>query len=272
MKKFFKYSLSILTIITLAACSSSSGDSGQPTTAQATNAATQRTSTTSTNNRSVAAMLNKYRTNKAATTTVTNPTTSDYGKAVNSGKTTFSTITDKSNIPNKLVVDGQEIQLRYSGIYSGGFSIYRNSTINGVQTGTGAVSGYRYNAQFGYMNGVAFYQGDNPTATLPKGTATYIGDAVYASNGDFTTQSNGVELTVDFDKKTVNGTLFAKEDNINAVTVKNAAINGNNFSGTATQGSISANLEGKFYGSNADEVAGAYGGSQISGAFGAKKQ
>lgn len=258
MKNLVKLSLTTLAISVLAACGGGGGSKGNSASAPA-----------------------KVET-KPATTAPAAPTnvsvnatakTGNYGDAIVNNA--FVGIDSSANIPNKLVVDGRELTLRNPFIISGGFSVSKGGTsINGVVMPESAVSGTRYQAQFGYVDGIVFYQGKNPTAVLPTGSATYVGDAVFAQKGDFTTQDGGVNLKVNFDAKTLSGRLFAAEDvaNIQAVTVTDAKITGNSFSGKAVQGSNSAELKGKFYGVGASEVAGAYSNGTISGAFGAKKQ
>ena len=81
---------------------------------------------------------------------------------------------------------------------------------------------------------------------------------------------------VDFDNKNLTGTLFAAKGDIAAVTVKEAKLVGNGFEGKAVQSGQEANLNGKFYGTNAGELSGVYsdgkGNAGWQGAFGAKKQ
>ena len=152
--------------------------------------------------------------------------------------------------------------------------------INGRQSIGGVFSGSKFSSAFGYIDAgecsAVYYQGNNPTTELPKGTATYIGDSVYVNNGKATTQTKAVNLMVDFDNKNLTGTLFVAKDDIAAVTVKEAKLAGNGFEGKAVQNGQEANLNGKFYGVNASELAGAYsdgkGNTGWQGAFGAKKQ
>lgn len=274
MKHLIKLSLTALAVSTLVACSSSKSETSQTTVTDT------KTATTATTPKIV-----KQPIVRTPTTPVTQPTTSSpssatsggkYGDAFVNGK--FVGVNSHADIPEKLVVEGKTIVLRTPGIYSGGFNTSRgNVSINGVTRPSGAVSGYLYTAEFGYIDGVPFYQGKNPTTTLPKGTATYIGDAVYAKNGQFTAQYGGVNLKVNFDSKTVSGTLFKAETdnrylgNIAEVKLQDAKITDNGFTGKAVQGTASAELKGKFFGTAAEEVAGAYSNGTISGAFGAKK-
>lgn len=270
MKTLVKLSLTALTVSLLAACSGGSkgGDS--------TPAATQ-INAAQPSNQSQPATPQQPQTAQTPSSTAAVQGSGQYGDAFVNGK--FVGVNSSADIPMKLVVEGKTITLRNAGIVSGGFSVNRgNVTINGVKQPAGVVSGLRYDTEFGYVDGVTFYQGKNPTTTLPQGVATYIGDAVYAKNGQFTTQRSSVNLNVDFNNKTLSGLLLAGENNneylgqIHEVRLQDGKITENGFSGTAVQGSESAELKGKFFGSSAAEIAGAYAGSSFSGAFGAKKQ
>lgn len=261
MKKLVKFSLATLAIATLAACSGGGGGGEAP-----------------------AAKSNDSKMNNQPQ----NPQTvsKDHYGDVFYGRFAVQ-VNDVSNHPNKLVLDvGQGRKYEYDiapqGIISPNFiQTQEGVNFNGKILPTMAVSGLKYGIKFGYVeqrgHGAVFYQGANPTAaeTL-KGKASYVGDAVYAKAGKIETQRDGVKLDVDFDSKTLSGTVFAAQNGVEAVTVKNAAIDGNSFAGKAMQAGQTADLKGKFFGVKGAEVGGAYadgkGKDGWQGAFGAKKQ
>ncbi|MGX3021534.1 transferrin-binding protein-like solute binding protein [Ursidibacter sp. B-7004-1] len=139
----------------------------------------------------------------------------------------------------------------------------------------------KFSTYFGYFaagpRSAIFYQGNNLTAEseIPQsGTAKYVGDSIYVNKGKVTTQVGKVDLTADFANKNLTGTVFAQQDGIAAVTIKDAKLDKNTFLGTVVQAGNEAQLHGKFYGKSAAELAGSYSdaSSILQGAFGAKKQ
>ena len=135
---------------------------------------------------------------------------------------------------------------------------------------------------------VAF--GVNPTTEMPQsGTASYIGNGMHVEKWADNLNSNlsFVKLTANFADKTLNGTISLAKTGYKDVLVSNgiaggalppeihfddvslsAKIQGNQFSGTNNQG---VQVEGGFYGKDADEVAGTYQGYDKFGVFGARK-
>ena len=135
---------------------------------------------------------------------------------------------------------------------------------------------------------VAF--GVNPTSEMPQsGTANYIGNGMHVENrvDGLHSDLSFVKLTANFADKTLNGTVSLAQTGFNDVLVPNeiargvlspethfddvplsAKIQGNQFSGTNSQG---VQVEGGFYGKDADEVAGTYQGNDKFGVFGARK-
>lgn len=102
------------------------------------------------------------------------------------------------------------------------------------------------------------------------------------------------EFDVNFGGKTVTGKFFDANGTQPALTMENATITGNGFSGTAkttnggfsldnkattggTKVNITADISGAFYGPNANEIGGTItsngtGGDKVGGVFGAKRQ
>ncbi|MGY4678908.1 Slam-dependent surface lipoprotein, partial [Ursidibacter arcticus] len=145
------------------------------------------------------------------------------------------------------------------------------------------ISDPKFSSYFGYFaaggHSTIFYQGSNLTAEseIPQsGTAKYVGDSIYVNKGKVTTQVGKVDLTADFANKNLTGTVFAQQGDISAVTIKDAKLDKNTFSGSVVQAGSEAQLHGKFYGKDAAELSGAYSDNQgeagLKGAFGAKKQ
>jgi len=135
---------------------------------------------------------------------------------------------------------------------------------------------------------VAF--GVDPTTEMPQsGTASYIGNGMHVEKRADGLDSNlsFVKLTANFADKTLNGTISLAKTGFKDELVSNkiaggalpphlhfddvslsAKIQGNQFSGTNNQG---VQVEGGFYGKDADEVAGTYQGYDKFGVFGARK-
>ncbi|KAE9541948.1 transferrin-binding protein-like solute binding protein [Ursidibacter maritimus] len=265
MKKLTKSTLTVLAIAVLSACSSGGNKGGDNSSnnTTATSSSTQNTATQS----------------DPKTQQPNNNSNKIFGGVYYGGKS--YPIDDVSKHPTTLIIAGHEFVLQQPGLSSGSFTtIGQNVKYNGTILQPGVYSGSKFSTAFGYIaagsRSAVYYQGNNPTDVLPKGKATYIGDSVYVNHGQPKTQNGKLNLNVDFDKKSLEGTIFAAEDNIAAVTVKEAQLNGNSFAGKVVQNGQEADVNGKFYGINAGELAGAYsdgtGNSGWQGAFGAKKQ
>lgn len=187
------------------------------------------------------------------------------------------TIDDASQHPTKLIIAGRDFEIQNPLIQTTGFATIQSgggkTIVNGSKSPLSLRFGY---LEFG-QHAAAFYQGNNPSAVDSlKGKATYVGDAVYAKAGNHSTQTGQVSLAVDFDNKKVAGTVFAAQDGIADVTIKDATIDGNSFSGKVAHDGQEGDLKGKFFGTNGAEVGGVYsdgkGKDGWQGAFGAKKQ
>ncbi|WP_059368517.1 Slam-dependent surface lipoprotein [Rodentibacter caecimuris] len=130
-------------------------------------------------------------------------------------------------------------------------------------------------------NGYMFYNG-NPTQNMPtSGGATYSGDTIISVRNVYGLEPKeyhrgSSEFNVDFGNKTLEGSLNIPNRNLQPVKVEiNAQISGNSFTGTTDSTTLSnGQVEGKFYGNNAKEMAGLAQGNDQSwnAAFGAAKQ
>lgn len=134
----------------------------------------------------------------------------------------------------------------------------------GGKTDQGKLIGYNQDYSFygAWLNdGKTFseirYQGtETDKNALPKGSATYVGNAVRYSNVRNDIQVDGKSrLDVNFDKKTVSG--YIDMPDARDITLHETAINGSKFAGNA---SVLLNnggsYEGGFFGPNAEEAAG----------------
>ena len=136
-------------------------------------------------------------------------------------------------------------------------------------------------SRFGFVEGLnetdyVFYNG-NLTRNMPNaGTAEYLGESLFIGVTQYGERGRS-EFTVNFGDKTLTGRL----DVPSIVTMDvNGRITDNSFTGTATPqpstyiSSSVANVEGKFYGDQAKEMAGLASPDDNAwvGAFGAQKQ
>ena len=136
-------------------------------------------------------------------------------------------------------------------------------------------------SRFGFVEGpnetdYVFYNG-NLTRNMPNaGTAEYLGESLFIGVTQYGERGRS-EFTVNFGDKTLTGRL----DVPSIVTMDvNGRITDNSFTGTATPqpstyiSSSVANVEGKFYGDQAKEMAGLAFPDDNAwvGAFGAQKQ
>lgn len=190
---------------------------------------------------------------------------------------TRKAITHSDDFKYKIVLDGKDITIGFPGILSGSWA-----HLGSLHTCCGRYTDVRFGlVESANQNDddILFYNG-SPTQSMPtSGSATYNGhfimDAVddiypYFDEKDFVTGT--ATFNADFGNKTLSGTL--SEPALQPISV-NAAINGNSFTGTAKSGSFrtTADVEGKFYGTNAKELGGAFFDSQKTwgGAFGASQ-
>ena len=123
---------------------------------------------------------------------------------------------------------------------------------------------------------IYFFYNGNPTNDMPTtGTASYVGHAITSVDlnpSDHRDLYEGTsQFNVDFGNKTLNGALDIRNFHADI----NATIAGNYFNGTANSSLVSTGrVEGKFYGSQAKELAGFVQANDNSwgAAFGAEKQ
>ncbi|MGV6987765.1 Slam-dependent surface lipoprotein [Testudinibacter sp. P80/BLE/0925] len=246
-----KMSLTALCVAVLTACGGSGGGSGD-----------NANSTVAINNGGTANPTNSN-TNNAATATVSGQvlvTSGDTYSAEASSKLQSLSGTDLKAI----TVDGVTIQLEHSGIYAAGWSTF-NLGSGAAQKSTIICCGTQQNVKIGAHdegeNGAAylFYTG-NPTSEtqIPtRGSIRYQGHSLYLpynENLDEDYYQGSTNLVANFDSKSLSGEL--KND---VATIAIAAdIVGNGFSGQATSSAetASAELQGKFYGTNAQEIGG----------------
>ena len=123
---------------------------------------------------------------------------------------------------------------------------------------------------------IYFFYNGNPTNDMPTtGTASYVGHAITSvdlnplDHRDL--YQGDSQFNVDFGNKTLNGALDIRNFHADI----NATIAGNYFNGTANSSLVSTGrVEGKFYGSQAKELAGFVQANDNSwgAAFGAKQE
>ena len=149
-----------------------------------------------------------------------------------------------------------------------------------------AYAKYGYTIDYKTGNFNLFYQGKpTPVAEVPTtGKATYQGYAFaldpveynkhITQERDYGEWKGVSEFTADFDNKTLTGTLrgwhSSSQTDPKAVQI-NAKIQANTFQGTVNG---TGTAEGKFYGANAQNLAGAFNdkSQNLQGVFGANKQ
>lgn len=171
---------------------------------------------------------------------------------------------------NQMTINGKEMDIIPSGISTG--KTYQADTANyqfviGGNKGTSGTAYARYGIALDKVSriGTVFYQGI-PTSNMPTtGTATYQGYAIA-----FAPKANGFAIgessfNVNFAKKTLTGTLSNWDNNVKNISIS-STITGNTFKGS--------NNQGKFYGSDAQNMAGSFAdkNQNLQGVFGANKQ
>lgn len=219
---------------------------------------------------------------------------------VKGGKATDKKYTKSDNM-DILIVDGKKLQLDYgfaadaNSVALHDHMVYHNSTAY-ARYGLSAINS-NYNGTVDDTTDLVFYyQGQaTPVSAIPK-----TGSITYTSGEQRTEAKNGsnplafmnggaimldkdknkidadVVLTANFDKKELTGTVghywmsssqFAKQKYGNIPIY--AKIDGNKFAGTKNN----VTTEGKFFGPNADTVAGTFQdkGKQLTGSFAATK-
>ena len=142
----------------------------------------------------------------------------------------------------------------------------------------GIYSDMRFGSNSGLIDKshIYFFYNGNPTNDMPTtGTASYVGHAITSVDlnpSDHRDLYQGdSQFNVDFGNKTLNGALDIRNFHADI----NATIAGNYFNGTANSSLVSTGrVEGKFYGSQAKELAGFVQANDNSwgAAFGAKQE
>ena len=206
-------------------------------------------------------------------------------------------IHDDNNV-NLVNVEGQEIEIIPSGYYERPvIGTNEKEVLQADSPELRSISGKNYkNIRWGKFTEPALVSdyyvafGVNPTTEMPQsGTANYTGNGMHVEKraDDLNSNLSFVKLTANFADKTLNGTISLAKTGYKDVLVSNgiaggalspetyfddvslsAKIQGNQFSGTNNQG---VQVEGGFYGKDADEVAGTYQGNDKFGVFGARK-
>ena len=181
---------------------------------------------------------------------------------------------------NVLNVEGKRINIIPAGMSSHDVLEITSNNL------TRLISGTKYkNVRWGLIdqeslkNRYLLADGINPTTNMPTtGQATYVGKGVhsYASQGQGinTYHLSNTHFNVNFADKSLEGSITPANDNpfgnINEIKLA-AKINGNQFSGKTSEETETA---GRFYGNDANELAGSYLNSKANylGVFGAQKQ
>lgn len=197
----------------------------------------------------------------APTTPTVNTQIQGTAIAINNGVAGSNTNTVATSDINKVIINGKTIDFIPAG--------FSTSQINMTSSNINRVGGALDSMRYGYIkDGNAtpqlFVQGLATNNMPTSSVARYAGHAVNVNNGAVSTAP--ANFTVDFGRKTVNGTIGTR-DAINL----SGTITGNSFRGTTTDG---YSTQGQFYGDNASELGGAYRNTAgtVSGAYGAKKR
>ena len=273
-----KFSLTALAALTLAACGSSGGgDAGSSSQAPTKDKpATQANQPTKKQNNSNTPMLPSSN-NKTGGVIVVD----DEG-----GRVVTKNIALTSPNLYKINVDGKDIPIGFGpGIGSGGWSVFKAQTINGMKLNgklevcCGSYSNVRFGAiesQDPSQDDILFYNG-YPTTSMPSsGVASYRGDSIISADTDKLPDEDYLKgsssFTADFGNKKLTGTLSTHNKDVVKI---DANISGNGFSGTAKSDLLNSQgkAEGKFYGENAKELGGSAKANDNSwgAAFAAKK-
>jgi hypothetical protein len=274
-----KFSLTALAALTLAACGSSGGgDAGSSS--QAPTKDKQAAQTTQ------PAKKQNNSSNPASTSSNNKTGGAIVVDSDNKGHVTAKTVVLTSANLYKINVDGKDIPIGFGpGISSGGWSVSKAQTINGMKLNgkleacCGSYSNVRFGAiesQDPSQDDMFFYNG-YPTTSMPSsGVVTYRGDSIISADTDKLPDEDYLKgsssFSADFGNKKLTGTL--RTDNKDVVKI-DANISGNGFSGTAKSDLLNSQgkTEGKFYGENAKELGGSANANDNSwgAAFAAKK-
>ena len=274
-----KFGLTALAALTLAACGSSgSGDAGSSSQAPTKDKQVAQTTQSAKKQKNLGGSASTSSNNKTGGAIVID---SD-----NKGNVTAKTVALTSANLYKINVDGKDIPIGFGpGISSGGWSVSKAQTINGMKLNgkleacCGSYSNVRFGAiesQDPSQDDMFFYNG-YPTTSMPSsGVVTYRGDSIISADTDKLPDEDYLKgsssFSADFGNKKLTGTL--RTDNKDVVKI-DANISGNGFSGTAKSDLLNSQgkTEGKFYGENAKELGGSANANDNSwgAAFAAKK-
>ena len=274
-----KFGLTALAALTLAACGSSgSGDAGSSSQAPTKDKQAAQTTQSAKKQKNSGGSASTSSNNKTGGAIVVD---SD-----NKGHVTAKTVALTSANLYKINVDGKDIPIGFGpGISSGGWSVSKAQTINGMKLNgklevcCGSYSNVRFGAiesQDPSQDDILFYNG-YPTTSMPSsGVASYRGDSIISADTDKLPDEDYLKgsssFTADFGNKKLTGTLSTHNKDVVKI---DANISGNGFSGTAKSDLLNSQgkAEGKFYGENAKELGGSAKANDNSwgAAFAAKK-
>lgn len=274
-----KFTLTTLAVLTLAACGSGGGGS---TSSNVKNTITETVANKLPN--SVSSTTAKLVGNDATSETEkkTEPEKDKITGYRYEGYDTFIPWSQDSQNINVLKVWGTEITLvDPSQTQENGWLKGANSKETGLTNKVigGNLQDARYGVVINRDESVAFVQGKaTDVNNIPTtGLAKYEGQHVInAENKDvqkakFGYQTGKAVIDVNFDNKTLTGALEIPQQGQSDYLAFSADISGNSFSNRSF-GNNDIQVDGKFYGEHADEMAGIYRTEKkFSGAFGAKK-
>lgn len=259
----FKFGATALAAFVLSACGSSGGGGGDNQDSSPVNNHELNQSNTLVNNNVVQQQANK----KTGTAFIDD--NGSFRRAAINGYNTTS-----------INVEGINLEIGFPNISAGGWA---KTTANDrrIDVCCGRYSDIRFGINDSLDENGKFYlfYNGNPTLNMPtSGSASYSGQSILAiditeSDEDDYHIGNS-QFSVNFGNKSLSGSLGIND--IQYVNI-NASISGNNFSGYANTSllpSSVANVEGKFYGEQAKQLAGLAEANDNSwaAAFGAQKQ
>lgn len=284
-----KFTLTTLAVLTLAACGSGGG--GGSTSSNVKNTITETVANKLPN--SVSSTTAKLVGNDATSKTEkkTEPEKDKITGYRYEGYDTFIPWSQDSQNINVLKVWGTEITLvDPSQTQENGWLKGANSKETGLTNKVigGNLQDARYGVVINRDESVAFVQGkatdvnNIPTTGLAKYEGQHVINAenINEENKDvqkdvqkakFGYQTGKAVIDVNFDNKTLTGALEIPQQGQSDYLAFSADISGNSFSNRSF-GNNDIQVDGKFYGEHADEMAGIYRTEKkFSGAFGAKK-
>lgn len=293
----FKFGVTVLAALVLSACGSSSGNSNsvppvnnqvQQTLPPANNevqpkpqieASTPTTSTpTKANNQSLPPKVNTPAKSHPQTGRETGAVlvASGRGDKASMHRVEINNYTPKMSSIN---VEGTDVDIGIRGLTAKHWlNVLSGKKERRFDVCCGIYSDMRFGSNSGLIDKshIYFFYNGNPTNDMPTtGTASYVGHAITSVDlnpSDHRDLYQGdSQFNVDFGNKTLNGALDIRDFHADI----NATIAGNYFNGTANSSLVSTGrVEGKFYGSQAKELAGFIQANDNSwgAAFGAKQE